>query len=403
LADWIPSDKHGSILLGHGNSISILDAGSLDSENIGWNSSELFVDHEGIITCIRTSKNSKESAVGVSNGTCHLIDTHTITHKCEFHLSNMRHESFMQCMDWNPASPFTLAMGTSDGDVILIDCRIKNHSNPFHVPKTHNVNICSVAWHINGHYLAAGRADSLVNVWDVRYMNGHVLDQCARNVISKVQLSGKSVVKSVQWCPWMPNSIAAGGGNDDCTVAVWDVMEPTQLVRIGAQGPVQGLHWSEISRELVACTGNQFLSTVPTAPGFKIWSIEHNYKHVASVEMPAAFKQDDTTLAYMQPIHLAWSPCGEVSLIVDADGQLSFWRLFDKPSVLQKISNNVYHVDQFKGVPLAHYNDSSQISPYPIWPTTVSVPVRKSILPIKTRHRHPAMPYNKLQLSPLYR
>ena len=83
--------------------------------------------------------------------------------KCKKVLSSNSHTARVGALSWNQSM---LSSGSRSGEIHHYDVRQKDMLVAS--SEGHSQEVCGLQWSPNGHYLASGGNDCLVNVWDAR-------------------------------------------------------------------------------------------------------------------------------------------------------------------------------------------------------------------------------------------
>lgn len=159
--------------------------------------------------------------------------------------------------------------------------------------------VCGLNWSPDGHMLASGGADNLVNLWDSRLVKSTF----------KIEIHS-SAVKALSWCPWKRNTLATGGGKDDKKIQFWNSVTGTRTHTIQCDSPVTSLHWSKHFQQIVSTHGDP-------------------QNNIAVWDYPSLDRVQDIPAHDNRILHSHLSPDGQVLATTSPDENLKFWRIFD--------------------------------------------------------------------------
>ncbi|XP_053911533.1 cell division cycle protein 20 homolog [Cuculus canorus] len=239
-------------------------------------------------------------AVGTSNGEVQLWDI-----KRQKRLRTLTsHVSRVGCLSWNS---YILSSGSRSGLIHHHDVRVAEH----HVATLagHTREVCGLKWSLDGHYLASGGDDHVVNVWPSI--------QGGRGGFAPVQTfrQHQGAVKAVAWCPWQSSILATGGGASDKRIRLWNVCSGSCLSNVDARSQVSSILWSTNYKELISGHGENQLV---------IW------------KYPAMSKVTELRGHTGRVLSMALSPDGETVASVAGDETLQLWRCFQMDPITKK-------------------------------------------------------------------
>lgn len=199
-----------------------------------------------------------------------------------------------------------IATGSRTGEIQINDVRIKNH-----IVATwddHEGEVCGLSYKSDGLQLASGGNDNTVRIWDTRTSQE-----------LWVKRSHMAAVKAISWCPYMPNVLATGGGQNDQHIHFWNTMVGSKLGSINTGSQVSSLHWGQsynnnhgiMNREIVATGGS---------PDNAI--IVYNYD--TKFKIGEIVKAHDTRISCAQ-----LSPDGTTLATIGGDENLKFFKIFE--------------------------------------------------------------------------
>ncbi|XBW36989.1 hypothetical protein QEN19_002569 [Hanseniaspora menglaensis] len=94
--------------------------------------------------------------------------------------------------------------------------------------------------------LAVGGNDNSCTVWDITNFNKPVL---------LYDLPHTAAVKAVQFCPWLKNLLATGGGSKDRHIRIWHTKTGTIIKQYKTAAQITSLLWSKHKMELMLTFG----------------------------------------------------------------------------------------------------------------------------------------------------
>lgn len=198
------------------------------------------------------------------------------------------------CLAWNSNM---LSTGCNDGYIVHSDLRALSLSAQI---KGHRQEVCGLQWSYDGQYLASGGNDNRLNIWSS--LNHHP---------TGVLKGHSAAVKALGWDPHHSDMLASGGGSNDKTVRIWDIVSMTEVARADSQSQVCNLAYSKNSHELVTAHGYRQNSVI-------VW------------KMPTLEQVGMLSGHSKRVLFLEISPDGENVVTGGADETLRFWSLFPK-------------------------------------------------------------------------
>lgn len=216
------------------------------------------------------------------------------------------HESRVSCLAWNAAHhPAVLTSGGRDAHVLYHDTRARASSRPMRLGSAtgsgHTQEVCGLQWSTTGGCLASGGNDNVLNLWDVRNLEG----------APKFRLEHhNAAVKALAWCPWQSEVLASGGGTADRHIRFWNTTSGACLNSIDTKSQVCALQWSSRHREIVS---------------------SHGFSHNQLVlwKYPLMKKLAEFTGHTSRVLHLEKSPDGLTVVSAAGDETIRFWRIWD--------------------------------------------------------------------------
>lgn len=108
--------------------------------------------------------------------------------KCKKVLSSNSHATRVSALSWNQGM---LSSGSRSGEIHHYDVRQRDML--VGSSQGHSQEVCGLQWSPNGHYLASGGNDCLVNVWDARGRDPWKQPKCALTEHKAAVKVGKGV------------------------------------------------------------------------------------------------------------------------------------------------------------------------------------------------------------------
>ncbi|XP_069482587.1 cell division cycle protein 20 homolog B [Ambystoma mexicanum] len=286
LMDW---NSANLVALALDSSAHVWDAGSCEAiGRITLSSSSKYISSVSWInegTCL---------AVGTSDGEVQLWDIET-----KKRLRNMLgHVSVVGALNWNQ---HILTSGSRLGFVHHHDVRIPEHCVGMF---RHQQAICSLKWSPSGHLLASGSSDGILNI---RPNDPGATQQCK----PMKTLPHSTSVKAMNWCPWLSETLAVGGGMKDGLVRVWDICSGRVIHSAQTSSQICSLLWLPETKELVTGHG------LPRHQ-IKVW------------DYPSLTQVTELYGHNGRVLHLALSPDQRKIFSAAADGIASVWEYRNK-------------------------------------------------------------------------
>ncbi|XP_053936762.1 cell division cycle protein 20 homolog isoform X2 [Cuculus canorus] len=184
-----------------------------------------------------------------NGGDCLAVGTSNGEVQCQKRLRTLTsHVSCVGCLSWNS---YILSSGSCSGLIHHHEVRVAQH----HVATLagHMQEVCGLKWSLDGHYLASGGDDHVVNIWP-SIQGGH-------GGFAPVQTfrQHQGAVKAVAWCPWQSSIFATGGGASDKRIRLWNVCSGSCLSNNVARSQVSSILWSTNYKELISGHGENQL------------------------------------------------------------------------------------------------------------------------------------------------
>nr|DBA23583.1 TPA: hypothetical protein GDO54_014482 [Pyxicephalus adspersus] len=177
-------------------------------------------------------------AIGTSNGEVQLWDIET-----QKRLRNMLgHMSVVGALSWNQ---HILSSGSRLGHIHHHDVRVAQHQIG---TQRHQQGICSLKWSPSEKLLASGSSDGLLNIWS--YDPGSVKLKTPLQSIPH-----PTAVKAMNWCPWLSETLAVGGGMTDGQIRIWDTTTGKNINSTNTNSQICSILWLPDTRELATSHG----------------------------------------------------------------------------------------------------------------------------------------------------
>jgi len=284
LVDW---SKSNVLAVALGPALYLWDASTGSPELL----MEMPEEDGQIITSVNWSPaNPNYLAVGTSD---HMVNLWDVSRGTQVR-TLQGHSGRVGSLSWNGS---TLSSGSFDSNIINWDVRSRDpRVSTF---SGHTGEVCGLKWSLDGKQLASGGNDNLLNIWR--------MEETAPQFTME---DHEAAVKALAWCPWQPNLLASGGGTADKTIKFWNTQSGTLLNSVDTESQVCSILWSTQRKELVSSHGfskNQLI----------VW------------KYPSMQKVTELTGHSSRVLHLAQSPDGSSVMSASADESLKFWRIFD--------------------------------------------------------------------------
>ncbi|KAM8960860.1 cell division cycle protein 20 homolog B [Pelodytes ibericus] len=232
-------------------------------------------------------------ALGTSNGEVQLWDIET-----QKRLRNMLgHMSVVGALNWNQ---HILSSGSRLGHIHHHDVRMEQH----HVGSLHHKQgICSLKWSPSEKYLASGSSDGYLNIWPC--------DPGTSKLNAPLQsMRHSTAVKAINWCPWLQETIAVGGGMTDGHIHICDISTGKRIHSTNTYSQICSILWLPETKELVTGHGTQNNQ-------MSIW------------QYPSLSKVTDLYGHRGRVLHLALSPDQKKIFSAAANGTSYIWKYSD--------------------------------------------------------------------------
>ncbi|KAI8048523.1 WD40-repeat-containing domain protein [Syncephalis plumigaleata] len=259
----------------------------LDKSAYLWNTEdgkvEPLLETEGtnVITSVKFSNDGDIVAVGVNDGTIHLVDAVTCKRlrvmKDIVHVWAHWHGMATR---WHPVAEL----------------------------QSHTSDVCGLGWRNDGQMLASGGNDNIVNMWDIRSLS-------APHYTKTTHIAA---VKAVSWCPWQNNLLATGGGTGDRNIHIWNSNNGALLSSMHTTSQVAGLFWSPHAKELISAHGHPDNQLT-------IWTY------------PSLMRVIDIPAHESRILYSTLSPDGRMLATAASDESLKIWRVLDETVKATKI------------------------------------------------------------------
>jgi len=240
-------------------------------------------------------------AIGFADNSLQLWDAQTTQP-----IRNLKgHTSRVSALSWNN---HILTSGSRDTWILNHDIRARN--NVVSSFEGHKQEVCGLKWSPDGKMLASGGNDNNLFIWELNNNRKKNFKYCFSE--------HTAAVKALSWCPWQRNLLVSGGGTADKTMKFWDVDKGRLLNNINVESQVCSILWNPFDKELLSSHGfskNQLI----------LW------------KYPTMEKITELNGHTNRVLHTCLSPDGSTVVSAAADETLRFWKVFDAPSVEEKI------------------------------------------------------------------
>uniref|UniRef100_A0A6I8RCL7 Cell division cycle 20B n=1 Tax=Xenopus tropicalis TaxID=8364 RepID=A0A6I8RCL7_XENTR len=229
-------------------------------------------------------------AIGTSSGEVQLWDIET-----QKRLRNMLgHMSVVGALSWNN---HILSSGSRLGHIHHHDVRIAEH----HIGTLqHKQGICSLKWSPCGNKLASGSSDGDLKIWPC--------DPGETKLKSPLlNMPHPTAVKAMNWCPWLSDTLAVGGGMTDGLIRIWDTNSGKNIHSANTNSQICSLLWLPQTKELLTGHG-------PSRNQMTIW------------QYPSLLKMNDYYGHKGRVLHLALSPDQRRIFSAAANGTANIWK-----------------------------------------------------------------------------
>lgn len=258
------------------------------------------------VASVEFSQNGGVLGIGLQSGGVELWDIETQSLIRTLRNSPSGPTYTTTSLSWNQ---HILSSGRHDGCLWHYDVRLAR-------PKVmqsegHQGSVCGLRWRGDGDMLASSCNGGSVSIWDLRV--GDVRPG-ARGTARWKKEEHTAAVKALSWCPWDTPILATGGGREDGKIHFWNTNDGEKLhtLDLGDSSQVTSIQWSPHQREFMVTLG--FVSGSMMA-----------YRY------PSMTKLVDIRNAHQDRI--LWSAVrsdGDVVCTGGADGNLKFWRIWEK-------------------------------------------------------------------------
>jgi len=234
-------------------------------------------------------------AVGSSSGEVELWD-----------VEHMKRSRVMRGLDTRVASlawnQWVVSSGARSGHIQHSDVRVAEHC--VGQVQGHTQEVCGLSWSPDGRTLASGGNDNILNLWDA------IAGQCYPGATPSHSISSHmAAVKALAWCPWLPHTLASGGGTADRCVKIWNTSTAQMISSTDTRSQVCSLVWAKEYRELVSSHGYANNEVI-------IW------KYPTMVKVAELLGHTERVL------HTSLSPDGSTLVSAGADETLRLWKCF---------------------------------------------------------------------------
>ncbi|KIK43654.1 hypothetical protein CY34DRAFT_689732 [Suillus luteus UH-Slu-Lm8-n1] len=185
-------------------------------------------------------------ALGTTAGDVRVMDAE----KKMQHVDWLDGDHGMGGMHWNGD---VLAVGRAGGNVTLFDVRMRAEIARI---MGHKRRVHGVKWSVDGRHLATGDDSGIVHIWD------HRASDLLTNGDKNIRMKHKGPVKALSWSPWQDGLLATGGSSPDGEIHIWNTgkMAPSSgpMHSIPLQTSITSLHWSPHCKELLSTHGSSW-------------------------------------------------------------------------------------------------------------------------------------------------
>ncbi|KAH9837716.1 WD40 repeat-like protein [Rhodofomes roseus] len=154
-----------------------------------------------------------------------------------------------------------LTVGGERGSIRQFDTRVPDTTKMKEQAKKtmrHQSKISSLAWNIDGKFLASGDESGQVHIWDPRLQNAPL--EVGEMIQRRKKIQHVGVITALAWCPWHPKTLATGDSAPDGTgtIRIWNVNGSVSLNhpdRLELDAQITSLHYSPHCKELLSTHG----------------------------------------------------------------------------------------------------------------------------------------------------
>ncbi|KAF9529130.1 WD40-repeat-containing domain protein [Crepidotus variabilis] len=149
-----------------------------------------------------------------------------------------------------------LAVGAESGELSLIDTRTPGILSKVN---THSSPLVGLQWSHDGHFIATGDKNGVVQIWD--YRAAKTLLETSETV---TKLRHRGSARALSWCSWKPNLLATGTTAPEGKIRIWNTSSSnnseasTPVATIPLNTSITSLQWSPHCKELLSTHGPSF-------------------------------------------------------------------------------------------------------------------------------------------------
>ncbi|WIA09936.1 hypothetical protein OEZ86_000101 [Tetradesmus obliquus] len=246
------------------------------------------------ITSLKWAADSTHLAVGTSSARVQVWDAA----RCKQVKELPGHTNRVSSLAWNNA---ILSSGGRDSLICNFDVRLRKAEACVATLRSHEQEVCGLAWSPSGCQLASGGNDNALCIWSAGFELQHKI------------AAHQAAVKALAWCPFQSNLLASGGGTADRCIRFWNTSTGAQLNSIDTGSQVCALQWSRHEREILSSHG-------------------YSKNQLCLWRYPTLVKAAELTGHTARVLHMAQSPDGSSVVTAGADETLRFWKVFGEPA-----------------------------------------------------------------------
>ncbi|KZT68068.1 WD40 repeat-like protein [Daedalea quercina L-15889] len=252
-------------------------------------------------------------------------------------------------IQWNGS---ILTVGGERGSIRQFDTRVGDTVKMKEQAKKtmrHQSKISSLAWNIDGKFLASGDESGAVHIWDPRQQIAPL--EVGEMIQRRKKIQHVGVITALAWCPWQPKTLATGDSAPDGSgmIRIWNVngtVSSTHPDRLELDAQITSLHFSPHCKELLSTHGPG-----KTSPGHPSNHVDPNTlpetfvsSRIANSVLVHAFpsfrRLTTMTSAKTNVAGSILSPNGQrVVLAVPEESKLKIWDIWGKRKELKRTSS----------------------------------------------------------------
>ena len=182
------------------------------------------------VSCVKSSSNLQQIAIGDSKGTLSLFDLESQVISLNKEFGNADSPPIF-CVGWrSEISELTLGL---DSSIIHVDKRLSDPAWTFSLES--GQRICSIDWNRSQTLMGTGNAANLMRVFDLRYMQ-------EKSPVYTLESKG-GPIKALQWNPQKSDLLMGGAGILDRHLYIMDLKERKVVCKENVGSPVCDLTW----------------------------------------------------------------------------------------------------------------------------------------------------------------